>query len=159
MRWSPIEDVTFRGSYTTGYLPPTLDQLTKLEGVLGVDARDPLRGGEPIGIPGPFGNEIQGFYGGNPDVKPETSKTWSVGVILTPRFLSGLRFSADWTRITKNDNYFTPNGLLYATDASIYQHEPMGVVIPADRLSAYDGSTPVLVRQGSRQLALEGTLR
>lgn len=116
LRWSPVEDITFRGSYTTGYLPPTLDQLTKLEGVLGVDARDPLRGGEPIGIPGPFGNEIQGFYGGNPDVKPETSKTWSVGVILTPRFLSGLRFSADWTRITKNDNYFTPNGLLYAFD-------------------------------------------
>ena len=116
VRWSPIEDVTFRGSYTTGYLPPTLDQLTKLEGALGVDAGDPLRGGERIGSPGPYGYEVMGFYGGNPDVKPETSKTWTVGVILTPRFLSGLRFSADWTRITKDDNYFSPNGLLFAYD-------------------------------------------
>jgi len=33
------------------------------------------------------------------------------------------------------------------------------LVIPADRLSAYDGSKPVHVRQGSRQLDLEGTLR
>lgn len=33
------------------------------------------------------------------------------------------------------------------------------VIIPADRLSAYDGSKPVLVRQGSRCLDLEGTLR
>ena len=115
VRWSPIEDVTFRGSYTTGYLPPTLDQLTKLQGILGVEARDPLRGGEPIGMPTAFGYEIQGYYGGNPDVKPESSETWTIGVILTPRFLPGLRFSADWTRIRKEDNYFTPN-LLYAYD-------------------------------------------
>ena len=116
LRWSPVEDITFRGSYTTGYLPPTLDQLTKIEGVLGVEARDPLRGGETIGVPGPFGYQVQGYYGGNPDVKPETSQTWTVGVILTPRFLTGLRFSADWTRIRKDDNYFSPNGLLFAYD-------------------------------------------
>lgn len=33
------------------------------------------------------------------------------------------------------------------------------VVVPADRLSAYDGAAPIVVRQGVRKLALEGTLR
>lgn len=33
------------------------------------------------------------------------------------------------------------------------------VVVPADRLSAYDGNSPIIVRQGARKLAIEGTLR
>jgi len=115
-RWAPIRDITFRGSYSTGYLPPTLDQLTKMRSVLGVIAKDPLRGGEAIGTPGAFGNEIDAYSGGNPNVRPETSRTFTFGAILTPRFLSGLRFSADWTHIRKRDNYFSPAGLLYATD-------------------------------------------
>ncbi|MCZ3279756.1 TonB-dependent receptor, partial [Acinetobacter baumannii] len=28
--WSPIDGVTLRGSYTTGYLPPQLSQLVKV---------------------------------------------------------------------------------------------------------------------------------
>ena len=33
------------------------------------------------------------------------------------------------------------------------------VVVPADRLSAYDGSSPIIVRRGARKLEIEGTLR
>ncbi|WP_430634873.1 TonB-dependent receptor [Sphingomonas hankookensis] len=121
LRWAPIPDVTFRGSYTTGYLPPQLDQLTRIAGVLGTTARDPLRGGEVIGRPGPDGQEIDGFYGGNPDVQPESSTTYSLGMIVTPRFLSGLRFSADWTRIRKHDNYYDPTGILFTFDDPVYQ--------------------------------------
>ncbi len=33
------------------------------------------------------------------------------------------------------------------------------VVVPADRLTAYDGTSPIIVRQGARKLAIEGTLR
>nr|WP_314433750.1 TonB-dependent receptor [uncultured Brevundimonas sp.] len=114
LRWSPVRDLMFRGSYTTGYLPPRLDQLIKRDDVIYTTANDPLRGGEPVGTPGPFGNQLLGAYGGNTEVKPESSKTWSAGVIVTPRWLSGLRFSADWTRITKRDNYFDPLSLLFA---------------------------------------------
>lgn len=114
MRWAPIPDITFRASFTTGYLPPRLDQLTRVAGALSVSARDPLRGGELIGTPTPDGNEIPGYSGGNNGVKPEASTTWTAGVILTPRFLSGLRLSVDWTRIRKHDNYFDPLVLLNA---------------------------------------------
>ena len=33
------------------------------------------------------------------------------------------------------------------------------VVVPADRLSAYDGTSPIIVRRGPRKLEIEGTLR
>ena len=52
--------------------------------------------------------------------------------------------------ITSPDPSKDPLAVLDVSDA---------VVIPADRLSAYDGSKPVHVRVGARQLDLEGTLR
>lgn len=109
MLWSPINGVTFRGSYTTGYLPPELSQLVrKSVDVMVVQVRDPARGNELIGAT-PFGfGIISGFYGGNPAVRPETSKTWTAGVIVKPHFLDGLRFSVDWTKLRKRDVYYDP---------------------------------------------------
>ncbi|WP_281300705.1 MULTISPECIES: TonB-dependent receptor [unclassified Iodidimonas] len=41
--------------------------------------------------------------GGNPNLRPEKSDSWTVGGILTPGFLPGLELSIDWTNITVND--------------------------------------------------------
>ncbi len=111
--WSPINGVTLRGSYTTGYLPPQLSQLVKLpRPQITLQMRDPQRGNELIGMQ-MFGlGVISGFSGGNPDVRPESSKTWTAGLILKPHFIDGLRFSVDWTRIHKRDMYFDPVLLL-----------------------------------------------
>lgn len=114
LKWKVARDVTFRGSYAKGYLPPRLSDLLRVEvPSLLIAARDPQRGGEQIGTPlfGVLGS-IPGFAGGNPDVKPETSETLTGGVILTPRFVPGFRFSADWTRIKKRDLYYSATPLL-----------------------------------------------
>jgi outer membrane receptor protein involved in Fe transport len=37
---------------------------------------------------------------GNPNLNPEVANTWSVGTILTPTFVPGLSFSADWYNIS-----------------------------------------------------------
>ncbi len=109
MLWSPIASATFRGSYTTGYLPPSLPQLVRIPVTsLLIMATDPERGNEPIGESF-FGlNSVTGFVGGNSEVRPESSRTFSAGIILTPAAVNGLRFSADWTRIRKKDIYFNP---------------------------------------------------
>ncbi|WP_233151027.1 TonB-dependent receptor [Sphingomonas mollis] len=108
-RWIPVKPLVIRGSYTTGYLPPSLTQLVKVpQPALQFLLKDPARGNEVIGTPGAFANEIPGASGGNPDVRPESSKTLSAGVIVTPAFVPGLRVSADWTRIKKRDIYFDP---------------------------------------------------
>lgn len=112
-RWVPASMIAFRGSYTTGYLPPTLAQLVRISTeTLYTSARDPQRGNELIGVP-VFANYgmLSGYGGGNPSVKPESSKTLTGGFIVTPPFLPGLRFSADWTRIRKHNVYFDPSVL------------------------------------------------
>lgn len=112
--WTPIDGITLRGSYTTGYLPPQLNQLVRTpQPFMLVNMRDSARGGELIGMDVGFGlSGIPGFSGGNPNLKPESSKTWTGGVILKPHFLDGFRFSVDWTHLKKRDLYFDPTILL-----------------------------------------------
>lgn len=116
-KWAPFRDLAFRASYGTGYLPPFLHQLIKQPTPIHiVRVTDPERGGEPVGTPlFPGFNILQGpgnFLGGNPDVLPERSETFSAGLIATPRWIEGLRISVDWTLTEKRDNYFSPGVLL-----------------------------------------------
>ena len=39
------------------------------------------------------------YYGGKPDIKPETGYTTTAGVVLTPQFLPGLTVTVDWYRL------------------------------------------------------------
>lgn len=101
LKYQPIDDVTFRVSYGTGFQPPSLSQLVPepdtTSSAEGSGLTDPRRGNEPIG-------EYTLQFGGNPDLRPEQSRSMSGGVILTPRFAEGLRVSADWVQIKKTDN-------------------------------------------------------
>lgn len=100
-RFMPVDDLTFRASFGKGFLPPGLVQLQTQQPYVMIGEflglTDPRRGGEPVG-------EVLMQTGGNPDLDPEKSRSWSAGVILTPRAIPGLRVSIDWTRITKEDN-------------------------------------------------------
>ncbi len=112
MRWQPTNGVTLRGSYSTGYLPPQLNQLVRQPSPsIIVTVGDPARGGELIGDQSLGLGMVSGFIGGNPNLKPEVSQTWTAGVILEPHFVEGLRFSVDWTRLHKKDIYFDPSFL------------------------------------------------
>lgn len=115
-RWRVIDSITLRGSYATGYLTPKLNELLKVTNpFINISATDPQRGNEQIGLPNPFfpgSYYLTGFSGGNPDARPETSKTFTAGIIVEPTFAAGLRMSLDWTRITKRDNYYDPLELL-----------------------------------------------
>ncbi|MDR3507145.1 MAG: TonB-dependent receptor [Caulobacteraceae bacterium] len=42
------------------------------------------------------GNQIQVLEGGNPNLKPEISESYGIGVVFTPRWTPGLSFSADY---------------------------------------------------------------
>jgi outer membrane receptor protein involved in Fe transport len=98
VRYQPIADITLRASYGTGFLPPTLGSLVRSAPSFPIDygLTDPLRGDEAVG-------PITHVAGGNPDIRPEQSESWSAGLILQPHFVPGLRFSVDWTRIEKVD--------------------------------------------------------
>lgn len=99
LRWRPWRDLAFRASYSTGFLPPALNQLVGTTSATAgsLATVDPLRGNTPAG---PFFTRT----GGNADLTPEQSKSWSMGFILAPEFLTDFRLSLDYTRIRKTDN-------------------------------------------------------
>ena len=98
LRYSPVADLTLRASYGTGFLPPSVAQvLPNVVQPSFLRTPDPKRGNSTIGT-------IDFLSGGNPNLIPEHSKSWSAGAIYAPRALSGLRVSLDYTRIDKSDN-------------------------------------------------------
>lgn len=102
LRYRPIEDVTVRASYATGFLSPSLAQIASLviENGYGY-VRDPKRGGMRTFFPSRM------VLAGNPGVQPESSESLSAGIIYAPSFLQGLRLSIDYTRIKKRDEITT----------------------------------------------------
>ena len=46
---------------------------------------------------------VTGFNGGNPDLKEETARSWTAGVVLQPRWIEGFSIVADYFRINVAD--------------------------------------------------------
>ncbi len=97
-RYAPSPDLAFRASYGTGFLPPSVAQITPSFFTQSLGVVDPRRSGMFESIP----NVLQ-IRNGNPNLRPEESASLSLGMILTPRALPGLRLSVDFSRIAKDD--------------------------------------------------------
>lgn len=103
LRYEPVNGLALRASYGTGFLPPSVAQLSSQQFELDLlFLQDPKRGNEF----GPVGPLLYTF-GGSIDLDPETSESFSVGAILTPPNMPGLRISADYTRIDKRGEITT----------------------------------------------------
>lgn len=121
LRFAPSADVALRTSLGTGFLPPDLGKIrSETPAVFSpflislLDLRDPALGNTLI--PGP----LTVLGGGSPLLKPEESRSASLGLVLTPRLLPGLRVSVDYTDIRKTNevtamplNYFVDNEALF----------------------------------------------
>ncbi len=51
---------------------------------------------------------LPGRSGGNRNLREETAKTWTAGIVLQPRFLPGFQLTADWYNIELEDAINTP---------------------------------------------------
>lgn len=104
--WQPIEDVRFRVTRSRDIRAPNLNDL--YQG--GSANSDTLA--NPIYSPtnpanGPARYSYSGIVTGNPNLRPEKADTWSVGGILSPRFLPGFALSVDYFRIDLRDGINT----------------------------------------------------
>ncbi|HEY2177960.1 MAG TPA: TonB-dependent receptor [Caulobacteraceae bacterium] len=121
--WQVIPDLRLRGSYERAVRAPNVDELfgPQFQGLFG--GNDPCAGPTPAAslaaceltgvTPAEYGKIVQCVSGqcglvtgGNPDLTPETGKTWSVGFVATPTFLHGFSLSADYFNI-EVDNVVT----------------------------------------------------
>ena len=117
--WSPIRDITFNGTYSTAVRAPNIGELFGGRSQTFAFINDPCNASEiqngtsyraancaallsGLGVANPSAytdirsTNLPGFAGGNAALKAETAKTWTAGVTLKPRFLSGFSARADW---------------------------------------------------------------
>jgi len=118
--WSPTHDLRVRASYNRAVRAPNIVELFATN-VIGNNGNvDPCEGTAPeltleqcarTGVTAAqYGNivpnlaaQYNGQIGGNPNLEPETSDTYSVGVVLTPAFFPGFSASVDWFNIKLKD--------------------------------------------------------
>ncbi|MBI5768488.1 MAG: TonB-dependent receptor [Verrucomicrobia bacterium] len=88
LQWNPVEDLLIRGTWSTGFRLPSLGSLFAASGTSNPSLVDPL--GFTIANQTPITTR------GNSNLSPEKSKTYSFGVVYSPKAVSGLSFTADY---------------------------------------------------------------
>lgn len=157
IKYTPVSDVSIRLSRSTGFLPAGLNQLAPSNTtVTNSSGADPRRGSTPI-LP-PFAS----VTGGNPDIKPEQSTSWSAGLILAPRLLEGLRLSLDYTYIKKDDEitgptlqYILNNEQFYPTRVTRGEKLPTDPADWAGPVTRIDTSLLNVLNSSARSLDLQ----
>ena len=105
LRFTPSDQLLLRGTYNTGFRVPTFNQLYNgitLAAYSGRDLADPVKcadGRVDAAKPGCESVQPEIATGGKPDLGPEESKQWNLGVVWAPN--DNLSFNIDWWNITK----------------------------------------------------------
>lgn len=117
--WAPVRDITFNGTYSEAVRAPNIGELFGGNSQTFEFITDPCNAAQiqygtqyrrqncatlltSLGVADPStyrdtrSPNIPGFSGGNADLSEETAKTWTAGVVLTPRFIPGFSLRADW---------------------------------------------------------------
>lgn len=126
--YAPVPDISFRANISTGFRAPTIQELYKGNLISLTGTRD------PCAYIGTFPSSLQSIVAGNcraqginPDtfkqnngvikyqtggnihLQPEISRTYTIGTVVTPRFLPGFTATVDYfhTHITETIGYPT----------------------------------------------------
>ncbi len=132
LTWVPVEDVTFRGQFQRAVRAPNVVELFtgQSTGLPELSVAGQTPGGDTIFDPcatatpvasaaacantgvsaAQFGNvpdivsgQTQGVFGGNPSLTPESSDTYTFGIVFTPSAAPGLSLSLDYFDISIDD--------------------------------------------------------
>ncbi len=119
--WALVENFRFRATRSKNVRVPNLFELYSAQTTGLINLTDPcdnnsIPGGEnraancaALGIPAGWTDPLAGaannvLYGGNPDLKPETSNSWTVGAVFTSEPGAGqLRIAVDYWNIDLDD--------------------------------------------------------
>jgi outer membrane receptor protein involved in Fe transport len=129
-RYKPVDDLLFRWSFSTSFVPPTFSQLRVPISTGTITQTTGAYPGVPTSSPWPYSSitdpalnatyTVPVISGGHPGLLPETSHNIDWGVVLEPKFLKGLRVSLDYTKVTKYNNIVNPSAALIIANAGLY---------------------------------------
>lgn len=123
VNWKPIPDLRLRGSYSQGFRAPSIGELFGTQSRFDQQLDDPCSSHPGNTAPRRFQNDgtvrqnciaagvpangsyqqanpqISVLVGGNQGLKPETSRGWNFGAVLSPSFLPRFSIEANYYRI------------------------------------------------------------
>ncbi len=131
--WEPVRGLRFRGNYQRAVRAPNIAELFAPIGTgLTTVATDPCRATNPVRNPvtdpalralclfqganasnignilNPTAAQANATIGGSLQLRPETSNSWTLGVVFQPSFIPGLSITIDYYRIEITDAITTP---------------------------------------------------
>lgn len=130
--WKPMDSLTFRAQRQKSIRAPNVGELYGGQGTNGPTATDPCSSRQPAGqqtaavralciatgVPANLvfdpavqpTNFLTQIVGGNPNLKAESSHTFTFGAVYAPKDIPGLQVSLDYYRITLDDAISTLGG-------------------------------------------------
>ena len=124
VNWKPIPDLRLRGSWAEGFRAPSIGELFGTASRFDQEITDPCSGLTLAsdatlrancvaqGVPAPTATgtgytqlnpQISVLTGGNQDLDPETSKSWIIGAVLSPRAIPRFSLEANYYNIKIKD--------------------------------------------------------
>ncbi len=121
INWAPVDDIRFRATLGTSFRQPNVYELYGGRTLSYQSAHDPcaqvssygalsgnvaancaLQGINTASFVDANAGKIPTISGGNPNLQPETGRTWTVGTVITPRFAPHLNVSVEYWHYTIN---------------------------------------------------------
>lgn len=145
-RWAPTQQWLVRGSYGTGFRAPTLTDLYDPQ-VLQSSSQftDPVTGQQNLQV-----NELTG---GNPNLKPETSKQWSAGLLFQP--LPQLAVGLDYFSIQVDNVISKPSTQEIVTQNALGNPLYAGLVVRNAQTNTIEAVRSTLANTGT--MVAQGT--
>ena len=126
-RWKPIDDLMVRGNWSEGFRAPSISELFSGQADSFPTVTDPcntaqfgqqttvgrarcIAEGVPNGGYVQPNTQIRITVGGNPNLKPETSESKTLGLVYSPSWVQGLDIALDWWNIKLEDAITTIGG-------------------------------------------------
>ena len=117
IKWTPTSEILFRANYGEGFRAPTLPEISPSVATFFTSVIDPLDGQT---------RQISGVFAGNPLLRPEKSKSATVGVVLEPT--RDFNVSLDWYDIKWRDIVSSYGFQAIVNNNGIINGRPVGVV-------------------------------
>jgi iron complex outermembrane recepter protein len=139
VRWQPTQQLLVRGSYGTGFRAPTLTDLWDPQ-VLQTSGTftDPVTGSQ---------GQVNETTGGNPDLEPEESTQYSLGIVFQP--VPSLAVSLDYFNIEVNNVIALPSTQEVVSQNALGNAAYDGLVIRDPLTNEVIGTRTVLANTGT----------
>ena len=127
LRWQPFdEQLTIRATWGEGFRQPSLEELFAAPISTLQVSHDPLKGGL-------FESETNTLIISNPNLQPEDSRSFSGGIVYTPKYVPGLTLTVDLWDIERTGVVAAP------TADQVVQREATGALLPGEAVERDTG--------------------